>query len=165
VLTLLVPPWISDVLEADASAWGVMWTSWNVGGALIASALLTRGEFGRKGPLFLASTTTFALATLAFGLSRNLAAATVIYGIAGASSHAMRTAGGAAIQHAVPNRLLGRVVSLMGLAQGASQIAALGTGAVGQVVGLELLFPLAGVLVLMFTLATVALQRPLRALN
>ena len=77
----------------------------------------------------------------------------------------MRTTANAALQHAVPNRLLGRVMSLLWLAQGIAQVAALGTGALGQVVGLDVLFPLAGVAILLFTLATVAMQRPLRALN
>jgi hypothetical protein len=57
------------------------------------------------------------------------------------------------------------VMALLMLSQGIAQIAALGIGAIGAIVGLEVLYPAAGVTIVLFTLAVTAMQRSLRTLD
>ncbi len=165
VMGVLIAAWVRDVLDLDAAGWGVMALFWGAGGVLASLALMSRGEYGHRGPLFLGSTLVFGLAILGFGLSRELAPAFLFNGLAGAAFQLIAIVGIASVQTAVPPRLLGRVMSLLMLAQGIAQLAGLALGALGQLIGLQLLYPAAGLAIALFALATVALQRPLRSLN
>jgi hypothetical protein len=82
--------------------------------------------------------------------------------LVGFSHQLVLTLGTTIVQRQVPNRLLGRVTGLLMLAGGLMQITGLGAGLLAQAVGLEVLYPAAGIaiLVLMATIAT--RQRPLR---
>ncbi len=165
VIGLLVPAWVRDVLDLDATGWGVMAVFWGIGAVLASVALLSRGEYGQRGPLFLGATLVFGLAILGFSLSGEIAPAFLFNGLAGAAFQVMTIVGIASLQTAVPPRLLGRLMALLMLAPGIAQLAALALGALGQLIGLEVLFPAAGLVIILCTLATAALQRPLRTLN
>ena len=58
---------------------------------------------------------------------------------------------------------MGRVTGLLMLAGGMMQLAALIVGGIAQVVGIELVYPAAGVAILILTALVVLRQRPLWA--
>lgn len=165
VMGLLIAAWVRDVLALDAAGWGTMMAFWGAGGVLASGALAVRGQYGRKGPLFLGALLAFGLAVLGFGLSRALLAAFLFNGAAGASNQLVRILGIASLQNVVPNRMLGRVMALLMLSQGIAQTFGIAVGAIGQAVGLEVLYPAAGASLVLFALALAAAQRPLRTLD
>ena len=165
VMGLLIAAWVDDILALGATGWGLMMVTWGAGGVLVSATLTARGEYGHKGPLFLAAALGFGLTVIGFGLSRSLAAAFFFNGVAGGMHQLLLIVSIASLQNVVPNRLLGRVLALLLLAQGTAQVAGLGVGAIGQLVGLELLYPAAGLVVVLITVAAAASQRPLRALD
>ncbi|MEZ4501370.1 MAG: MFS transporter [Dehalococcoidia bacterium] len=165
VMGILVAAWVSDVLELDAQGWGWLQMGWGLGGALGAALLAWRGEYGRKGLLFLGLTFVFGLCVLGFGLSRAVVLAWLFNALAGGAFQLMRVLGIAIVQSSVPNRLLGRVMGLLILAQGIAQGSGLLFGSLGQAIGLELMFPLAGIGIMLLALSVFAAQEPLRRLN
>jgi len=165
VMGILVAAWVSEVLDLDAQGWGWLQMGWGLGGALGAATLASRGEYGRKGLLFLGVTLLFGACVLGFGLSRAVVVAWLFNAMAGGAFQLMRVLGIAIVQSSVPNRLLGRVMGLLILAQGIAQASGLLFGTLGQAIGLELLFPLAGVGVMALALGVFAAQKPLRHLN
>ena len=165
VMGLLIAAWVHDVLALDAAGWGTMMVFWGVGGVLASGTLALRGEYGRKGPLFLGALLVFGLAVLGFGLSRALLVAFLFNGVAGAANQLVRILGIASLQKVVPNRMLGRVMALLMLSQGIAQTFGIAIGALGQAVGLQVLYPAAGASLVLFALALAASQRPLRTLD
>lgn len=165
VMGMLIAAWVRDILFLGASGWGLMMVFWGVGAVSVSSILVSRGEYGHRGLLFLGCTLTFGLAILGFSLSRDLLPAFLFNGLAGASFQLNGILGIAVVQTEISSRLHGRVMSLLMLAQGISQISALAMGVLGQMIGLELLFLMAGVTIVLITMLTAAMQKPLRSLN
>ncbi|HJM75086.1 MAG TPA: MFS transporter [Dehalococcoidia bacterium] len=165
VMGLLIAAWVRDILELDATGWGAMMVFWGIGGLLASGALSLKGEFGHKGPLYLAALFVFGLAIVGFGYSRILIVAFLFNGLAGGMQQWIRILSTASLQHVVPNRVLGRVMSLLILSQGISQTFGLAIGALGQYIGLEMLYPAAGFAVIAFTILLAISQPRLRALD
>ena len=163
VMGLLIAAWASDVLRLDATGWGLMMTTWGGGGVLTAGLLALRHDVRRRGALFLGAMLLFGLSVIAFGLSRNLALAFLFNGTAGAAFMIVHVLGIAIVQGRVPNRLLGRVMGLVLLAQGIAQAVGLAVGGLGQAIGLVLLYPLAGASIVLLAIAVATAQRPLRS--
>jgi DHA3 family macrolide efflux protein-like MFS transporter len=163
VMGLLIAAWASDVLRLDATGWGLMMMTWGGGGVLSSSLLAMRSDLRRRGALFLGAMLFFGLSVIAFGLSHNVALAFLFNGTAGAAFMVVRVLGIAIVQGRVPNRLLGRVMGLVLLAQGIAQAVGLAVGGLGQTIGLELLYPIAGVSIVLLALAVAGAQRPLRS--
>ena len=165
VMGLLIAAWTRDILGLDAAGWGVLMVAWGGGGVLASGALASRGEFGRKGPLYLAAILIFGLSVTAFGFSRGFVLAFIFNGIAGGMQQWIRILSTASLQHAVPNHVLGRVMSLLMLSQGIAQTFGLLIGAIGQWIGLEVLYPSAGIAITSFAVFLAVTQRSLRQLD
>jgi MFS family permease len=165
VMGMLIAAWVRDILNLDATGWGVMMVFWGIGGLLASGALSLKGEFGHKGPLYLVALFVFGLAVVGFGYSRILIVAFLFYGLAGGMQQWIRILSTASLQHVVPNRVLGRVMSLLILSQGISQTFGLAIGALGQYIGLEMLYPAAGFAIIAFTILLAISQPRLRALD
>jgi MFS family permease len=164
VMGILVAAWVEQILDLDASGWGVMISTW-AAGTITASMWLTRqGETRRTGALFLAAAALFGLSVLGFSLSRSVPPAFLFNGLAGLSNQLVITVSMVIVQRRVPNRLLGRVMGLLLLAQGIMQLAGLGVGAAAQVVGLESVYFGAALVILGFVALVTLTQRPLRSL-
>ena len=69
------------------------------------------------------------------------------------------------VERRVPNRLLGRVMGLLVLANGIMQIVGLGVGVVAQLYGLEIVYSAAALVILGFVALVTVTQRPLRVLQ
>ena len=161
---ILIAAWVQDILGLDAAGWGRMALFWGLGGLVTSAALTYVGEFGRKGPLFIISTALFGIAVLGFAFSRSLVVSAGFFVVAGAGFQTMVTVNTAIAQQITPNRLLGRVMSMLWMAQGIARTSGVVIGAVGQLIGLPLLYPLIGALMLGVALLA-TLQRPLRRLD
>ncbi|MDA1004754.1 MAG: MFS transporter [Chloroflexi bacterium] len=162
VMGILIAAWVHDILLLDATGWGWMALWWGIGGVVSSVWLTWQADSQRKGALFLGSCALMGVAVLAFGVSRSLPAAFFWNGMAGLANSLVLTLGIALVQEMVPNRVLGRVTALLMLSQGFLQVAGLGVALIAQAVGLPLIYPAAGVLILAVTLVATIAQRPLR---
>ncbi len=160
---ILVAAWVRDVLLLDAAGWGRLALFWGLGGVCANVALMLRGDYERKGLLFLGGAGLFGVAVLGVSASREAEPTAAAFMIAGVGSQLVMTVGNAIAQAIVPTRLLGRVMGLLWMAQGFAQISGLFAGLLGQAIGLTVLYPLAGTLMLGVTLLTL-MRSPLRAL-
>ena len=161
---ILIAAWMQDILGLDAAGWGRMAVFWGLGGLLASVALTYVGEYGGKGPLFIVSSALFGVAVLGFAFSRSVVLSAGFFVVAGVGFQTMVTVNTVIAQQVTPNRLLGRVMSLLWMAQGIARTSGVVIGAVGQLIGLPLLYPLIGALMLGIALLA-ALQSPLRRLS
>ncbi len=158
----LIAVWVDEVLAIGASGWGIMVVFWGIGGILASVWLSWRADLSRTGAWYLAACALMGVTVLGFGLSRIVIVAFVFNGLVGLSYQLVLTLSLTLVQRQVPNRLMGRVTGLLMLASGMMQIAALIVGGIAQLVGLELVYPAAGVAILVFTVLVVLRQQPLR---
>jgi len=165
VMGILVAAWVRDILELDASDWGVMMIFWGVGGILASGYLSYRADLRRTGLWFLGAGALMGLGVLGFGLSRIWLVAFLFNGLVGFAYQFVLTLGVTIVQKQVPNRLLGRVMGLLLLAGGLMQIAGLIVGVIVQTVGMEIVYPAAGILMMLYVALLTLVQRPLRQLD
>lgn len=161
---VLVAAWVRDVLMLDAAGWGVLALFWGIGGVGAAVVLIALDGRAPSGRLFIGSVTILGTAVLGFSLSRSLALAGLCFFIAGLAFQAMITLGNAIAQEVVPNRLLGRVMGLLWMAQGIAQSSGVIMGALAQVVGITVFYPVLGGFILLVGVLA-GMQRPLRSLR
>ena len=161
---ILIATWISDMLHLDAAGWGRLALFWGAGGVLANGFLVSRGNYRRKGLLFLGGATSFAVAVLVFSQTRSIPVVALTFIAGGGGSQLVITVGSAMAQQLVPSHLLGRVMGLLSLAQGVSSLSGFFLGLLGQAIGLELLYPALGVFMLAITALT-AIRSPLRHLD
>ncbi len=163
VMVGLIAVWAREVLDLGASGWGIMIVFWGAGGILASVWLNWRADLTRTGAWYLASCALMGLAVLSFGLSRVVIVAFLFNGLVGLSQQLVLILSLTLVQRRVPNRVMGRVTGLLMLAGGMMQLAALIVGGIAQVVGIELVYPAAGVAILILTALVVLRQRPLWA--
>jgi MFS family permease len=162
-LGILVSAWVSDVLDLGAEAWGRLALFWGAGGVLLNIALMVRGEYQHKGMIFIGGAALFGLSVLGVSGTRNVGLTAAGFLLAGMGAQTVLTVSNAIAQSVVPARLLGRVMGLLWLAQGVAQGSGLFVGLLGQAVGLTVLYPLVGLLMLSAAAITL-LRSPLRSL-
>jgi hypothetical protein len=133
-----------------------------IGASLI---LMTRGSYRGKGRVFIGAGVLYGVAVVVYALSRSIPLTGVAMFFGGLAFQLQQTVGTAILQLVVPRALLGRVTALLFLAQGLAQTSGLAFGLLGQVMSLELLFPIVVVVMLASALAIAGLQRPLRTLD
>jgi MFS family permease len=165
VMGILVPVWLDDILLLDVSGWGLMMLFWGGGGLIASTWLSWRADLRYTGLWFLATAALMGLGVLGFGLSRIIIVAFLFNGLVGLSYQFVLTLSVTIVQRQVPNRLLGRVMGLLLLAGGLMQIAGLIVGLVAQAVGLEVVYPAAGLLMLAYVALLAVRQPPLRHLD
>ena len=165
VMGIIVAAWVSEVLELDAAGWGTMALFWGLGSIISSVVMTVQGFRRRRGLTFLGASLLFGIAVLGFSLSRSIPFAFAFNGLAGLSFMAFNIAGIGIVQALTPNRYLGRVTGLLLFGQGLMQVIALGVGIMARVIGIEIVYVAAGILIILATLAVGALQRPLRELD
>jgi predicted MFS family arabinose efflux permease len=162
IMGVLVAAWVRGVLGLDARGWGLMALCWGAGSLVSTLYLTWRGDFRRKGALFLGAAFLFGVSILGFSLSRSIPLAFLFNGLAGLCFMLYQTTGLAIVAAAVPNRLLGRVTGLLLLGGGLMQVSALGLGALAQVAGIEAVYVAAASTIIVATAAVALIQAPLR---
>ena len=163
-LGILVATWMSDMLHVDAAGWGWLALFWGLGGVLANGFLVSRGNYRRKGLLFLGGAASFGVAVLVFSQTRSLPVVALTFMAGGGGSQLVLAVGSAMAQQQVPRHLLGRVMGLLSLAQGVASLSGFFLALLGQAIGLAILYPLIGVFMLGVTALT-AIRSPLRHLD
>jgi hypothetical protein len=113
--------------------------------------------------MFFATAAGFGLAIFALGMTRWLPGAAIAFFTLGLLMVLTQVNGTTILQSAVSNQYMGRVMSLMLLGQGISQLGALPMGVLAQAVGLETVVPALGLvsagLVVLLALLLPAIRR------
>ena len=165
VMGVLVAAWITDILQLDAFGWGAMIVTWGVGGLIASTWLNWRSNSQHIGAWFLGAGLLTGLGVIAFGLSRTLLLAFFFNGMVGMTFQLIQTWSVTIVQREVPNRLLGRVTSILLLGGGLMQIAGLAAGILARIWGLEVIYLLSGAAIVLYTLLVTWRQAPLRRLD
>lgn len=165
VLWTLGAAWMRDVMDLGPAGWSRLTVFWSAGMIGASLLLMMRGGYRGKGRLFIGAGVLYGVAVVVYAFSRSipLTGAAMFFG--GLAFQLQQTVGTAILQNVVPRSLLGRVTALLFLAQGLAQTSGLAFGLLGQVMSLELLFPIVGGAMLASAVAIAVLQRPLRALD
>ncbi|HEY7390766.1 MAG TPA: MFS transporter [Bryobacteraceae bacterium] len=118
--TALLPVYASDVLHVGASGLGILRSAPGLGAILTALALAHRPLGKRQGAIMLWCVFGFGLATLAFGVSRNLALSLAALGLTGAFDMVSVVVRSTMVQLRTPDHMRGRVSAVNMVFIGAS---------------------------------------------
>ncbi len=155
----LGPTWVTTVVGVPYRFFGLVATTWGIGG-LLAGLLLTRyAHVEHKGALLVAGALGFGASFTLFAFGRSAAGATLGNFGLGLSVATVQISSIALLQRLAPDAIRGRVMSLLQLGMGTAQLITLPIAALGQWIGLELLFP-ALALAQLATVGSIALLRP-----
>ena len=157
----LGPTWITTVVGVPVRDFGLVAATWGVG-ALLASMTLARfARYERKGMIVGIAALVFGLSFLVFGGGHTVANAVIGNFGLGVAMASAQIAGTALIQLVAPGEFRGRVMSLLNLNMGVAQLVTLPLAALGQWIGLEVLFPALAVSLLAVTVLILATRRAL----
>ncbi len=157
----LGPTWITTVVGVPVRDFGLVAATWGVG-ALMASMTLARfARYERKGMIVGVAALVFGLSFLVFGGGHTVANAVIGNFGLGVAMASAQIAGTALIQLVAPGEFRGRVMSLLNLNMGVAQLVTLPLAALGQWIGLEVLFPALAVSLLAVTVLILATRRAL----
>jgi MFS family permease len=127
----LLPIYAVDILHADATVYGILTASLEVGALLMAVALVALPTPLETGRTLLASVAAFGLATVIFGLSDWLPLSVLSYAAVGAADQVSMVMRQNTIQLATPDQLRGRVTAVSSVFVNASnQLGAVESGVV-----------------------------------
>ena len=127
----LLPIYAVDILHSDASGYGVLSASLEVGALLMAVVLVALPMPSHTGRTLLASVAAFGVATVLFGASTSLALSVLAYAAVGAADQVSMVMRQNAIQLATPDELRGRVTAVNSVFVNASnQLGAVESGIV-----------------------------------
>ena len=132
----LAPGFAREVMDFNATEAGLFVTASGIG-AVVGSAVLVMLDVRDQTRLFVFSTVSFSLSVFAIAVNPTFAGAFLFMAAFGFANSTLSIAGQTIFQMVVPQRLLGRVVSLWSLTAGLAFIAALPIGLLGDLVGLR----------------------------
>lgn len=127
----LLPIYAVDVLHTDATGYGVLSASLEVGALLMAVALVALPTPTHTGRTLLASVAAFGIATVLFGASTSMPLSILAYAAVGAADQVSMVMRQNTIQLATPDELRGRVTAVNSVFVNASnQLGAVESGIV-----------------------------------
>ena len=125
----LLPVYATEILDGGATTFGLLTASIQVGAFAMSFILVALPPVRRTGRALVYTVMIFGLATIAFGLSRDLYVSLVLYGLIGAADQISVVMRQTTIQMATPDELRGRVSSVHQVfVQASSQIGAIESG-------------------------------------
>ena len=148
MMTLIMPPtgslgphWITTVVGATWSQFSFIAVFWGLG-AMIASTILVRFSWiERKGMLTAGGVIVMALGFVVFTLMPTALNAILGNYLLGSGMSMAMVSSAAIIAHIAPNEMRGRVMGLVFLGMGMSQLVALPLGSLAEWLTMETLFP------------------------
>jgi len=127
--TALLPIVAKDILEVGGFGYGLLYSALDIGALITAIALIYLPPIKQAGRTLLATVALFGLATMVFGLSRNLYLSIATYMVIGMADQVSVVLRQTAVQLTTPDELRGRVSSVNQLFIGASnQLGAVESG-------------------------------------
>ncbi|MEU8778953.1 enterobactin transporter EntS [Streptomyces sp. NPDC048606] len=113
VPVVLFPEMVDRQFHGDEVMLGLLYTAPAVGAVLVSATSGWLSRTARPGRMLLAAAFTGGLATIGFGLSGNVAVAFVMLAVGGAAGTVYEILEYALVQHSTPDRLRGRIVSVI----------------------------------------------------
>ncbi|MCX5077231.1 enterobactin transporter EntS [Streptomyces sp. NBC_00513] len=113
VPVVLFPEMVDRQFHGDEIMLGLLYTAPAVGAVLASATSGWIGRAARPGGLLLAAAFTGGLATVGFGLSGHVAVAFLMLAVGGAAGTVYEILEYALVQHSTPDRLRGRIVSVI----------------------------------------------------
>jgi MFS family permease len=165
VLINLSPYWILRVLDVTPTTWGLLAAIWGAGAVTTSYILSARGNFGSKGKLFLASSFTFSLLFLVWGVVRDPVVFAVTQFFMAVCISSQFVTGGAIIQALAPDHLRGRILSLFSLNQAIALSTGILVGAFAEAVGATTAVPILGIVLIVAISYAAFTLRDLRAVD
>jgi hypothetical protein len=152
--TALLPIYATQILHVGPIGFGALRSAPGVGATLIAAFLARRPIGRRAGPLLMGCVAGFGIATIVFGLSRNLPLSLLALAATGGFDVVSVVIRNTLVQLGTPNTMRGRVSAIENIFIGASnQLGAFESGAVAALLGTVASVVLGG----LATLAVIAL--------
>jgi MFS family permease len=134
--TALLPAFARDVLHVGATGFGILRAAPAAGATVVALYLAANPIRRHAGVIMFSGVATFALATIGFGLSRNLALSAVMLGILGGADMISVFVRQTLVQLVTPDAMRGRVGAVSTLFIGASnELGEFESGFVARFVG------------------------------
>ena len=131
--TTLLPAYVSNMLKMDVSAYGAIQSIAAVGALAGGFALATMGHIPHRGKIMMASGIIYGFGIMALGGVRLPALAFGVVVIAGASQTVFRASNYSALLNITPERLQGRIVSMVFLDTAMHSVASILGGRVTDV--------------------------------
>jgi MFS family permease len=129
--TALLPVVAKDILHVGGFGYGLLYSALDIGALTTALALVFLPPIHRAGRTLLATVALFGLATMVFGISRNIYLSIGTYMVIGMADQVSVVLRSTAVQLTTPDELRGRVSSVNSLFIGASnQLGAVESGLV-----------------------------------
>ena len=110
--TALLPIFAVDILHAGPRALGWLRAAPSVGAVLMALTLAHSAKIRRAGPVLILTVAGFGLATIAFGISKNLWLSLFVLVLVGAFDNVSVVLRHSLIQTRTPDRVRGRVLAV-----------------------------------------------------
>ena len=150
--TPLGPMFEIQVLGFNSAQVGLMGATWGLGALSVSIAIARSNQLALRGDSLAVMSSLFGLAALGFGLSRLIPLTAVSDYAMGAAFTGTGLVANTLIQHLVSDEMRGRVLSFFPLSIGLAQAATDVAGLVGELLGLDVLLPLLGSLIIVGSL-------------
>ena len=118
--TALLPIVAKDILQVGGFGYGLLYSALDIGALSMSIMLMLMPPIRKAGRTLLATVAVFGLATIVFGLSRNIYLSIATYMVIGAADQVSVVLRQTAVQLSTPDELRGRVSSVNSLFIGAS---------------------------------------------
>ncbi len=161
----LGPLWMREVMDLSKAGFGFMAFGWALGGACASLLFVFRHNLAQRGATLVAVTLLFAVGVIVFGHSRFIPLTAVANFMLGFCMVATNITSSTIAQHVVSEEMRGRVMGLFPLMMGLAMLTAAPVGAIGQVVGLEVVVPTLGWITLTMILAIVFVRPQVRRID
>jgi MFS family permease len=145
----------SDVLRVGAHGFGLLQSARGLGAVIGSSLFIALGQRPSQGKILMASAILYGVGFALFGLSSSFAISLILLSSVGAADTIWAAARSTIIQWMAPDRLRGRVMSILQLAnQGLNPLGQVETGLVVPLIGARETTFLGGVVVCLLTILT-----------
>jgi MFS family permease len=164
-ISLMMPAFAEDVVQADAVGLGLLLASTAVG-AVLSTFLVARIRAGRRGKALILSSLSSPLFIIGFSVSRSMLVACLLLLFVGLTQSVLHAMSTTLVQVNVPDRVRGRVMSLYGmLIIGVPKVTGVLIGGLAEQLGLPLTISLFSLLALFYALGLSFLMPSVRNLD